>query len=208
MKKLTTVLICIVLVISALALSSCNIISDLNNAVKYPDSYLLSYEITSDDGIVSTVTKAVDEDGNVYYMDTDKESIYILDGSSYIRYEKKNGEFVKTSGAKLTKTAMENETKAINTYAEKSKDSFMPTAKQESDTEMLGRSCKVYKLGVGNENTGSYTYYYVDSETGICLGTEVKNTALGNNVAYNGKSFICTEFYTENVPAVSKMIVK
>ena len=209
MKKVFTILTCVVLAISALALSSCGVLSELKDAVKYPDSYRLSYEITSADGRVTTVTKAVDKNGNVYYAESDNETVYILEGSAYVRYEKNSdGVFEKTSGSKLTKKAVEAETSGINTYAEESKKQFMPTAKQENNTEILGRDCEVYKLGVGNESNSSYHYYYVDAQTGICLGVEVKNTALGNSVAHDGDSFVCVEFITDNVEDILGMIVK
>lgn len=209
MKRILALILCVVLGVSALALSSCNIISDLANAVTYPDSYLLSYEVTNADGTIFTITKMVDDNGNVYYRNADVEIVYILEGSGYVKYEKNEmGEFARTSDTKLTKTAMDNETKEICSYAEKSLNKFMPTATQEADAEMLGRVCEVYKIGVGDEDNSSYHYYFVDNETGICLGMEVKNTALGSNVPHNGESFICTEFTVGNVYNIEDVISK
>ena len=207
MKSITKPLICGALIVMGLLLCSCGILSNLNDAVQYPEAYTLSYEVTSENGTVTTITKTVDENGNIYYRNADTEIAYIAEGSSYIKYEKKSdGSYSKMSSNKLTKKAVENETAGIKTYAEESKKQFMPTAKQENDAEMLGRACEVYKLGVGTENNSSYTYYYVDKETGICLGVETHNTALGESVAYNGEGFTCIEFSTENIADISNMI--
>lgn len=209
MKRVFPLIVCFVMIASAFVLSSCDIVSDLSNAVRYPETYSLSYEITTEEGTIFTVTKTVDSDGNVYYRNADEETIYILEGSGYIRYENNNdGRFEKTSGVKLTKSVVETETAGINEYAEKSKDKFIPTASKESDTEKLGRVCEVFKLGVGTEDNSSYTYYYVDKETGICLGIETKNTALGTSLPHNGEGFICVSFELENVQDVSALIAE
>lgn len=207
MKRGLAWIVCTLLAACALSLCSCNTLSELQNAVRYPDAYTLSYEVTDSEGTVTTVTKTVDANGNVYYKDATKEAVYILDGSSYVRYQKNaEGIFEKLSDSKLSKKAVEAETAGIDTYAQESKMQFMPTAKQESDAEMLGRTVHVYKLGVGSESTGSYHYYYVDKETGICLGIEVKNAALGQQLPDDGESFICVVFETENVQSVWDMI--
>lgn len=86
MKKIISILICLLLAILTPVLASCNIISQLQDAaVKYPESYSLSYEVTSAEGTIFTVTKTIDENGNVYYRNADKETLYILDGSGYGR---------------------------------------------------------------------------------------------------------------------------
>lgn len=204
MKK---IIVCLLTICALLSFASCSMLSDLNTAVKYPDAFSITYEVTSSDGTISTIKKTVDENGNVFYKDSTHEVIYLLEASSYVKYEKNaDGVFVKHSGEKYTKKAVEEATSGIKAYAEESKNKFMPTATQESDTEMLDRTCEVYKLGVGTENNSSYTYYYVDKETGICLGTETKNTALGNTVAYNGERFMCTEFLVDNIDDISKLI--
>ena len=204
MKK---IIVCLLTICALISFASCGMLSDLNTAVKYPDAYSITYEVTASDGTIITVKKTVDENGNVFYKDSTHEVIYLLEASSYVKYEKNaDGVFAKYSDEKYTKKAVEETTSGIKAYAEESKNKFMPTAKQESDTEMLGRTCAVYKLGVGTENNSSYTYYYVDKKTGICLGTETKNTAMGNTVAYDGERFMCTEFLVDNIDDISKLI--
>ena len=204
MKK---IIVCLLAICALLSFASCGKLSDLNTAVTYPDEYSITYEVTASDGTISTIKKSVDKNGNIFYKDATHEVIYLRDSSSYVKYEKTaDGVFVKNSDEKYTKKAAEEATSEIKAYTEESKNKFMPTAKQESDTEMFGRSCEVYKLGVGTENNSSYTYYYVDKETGICLGTKTKNTALGNEVAHDGASFMCIEFLVDNVDDISKLI--
>lgn len=207
MKKASTLLACVLLAVCALSLCSCNVLSGLQNAVRYPDAYTLSYEVTDAQGVVTTVTKTVDTNGNVYYKDASGEAVYIPDGDAFVKYQKNaEGIFEQLSDSKLTKKAVEAETAGIDAYAKESAKQFMPTATQEADTEKLGRACHVYSVGVGSETTGSYHYYYVDVETGICLGVEVKNAALGQNLPYDGESFICVVFETENVQNVAEYV--
>lgn len=204
MKKLMVYLLAF---FQLIALCSCNTLSDLNNVVKYPDSYSLAYEVTSSDGIICTVKKAVDESGNVYYKDSDKEIIFILKDSYYIKYEKNDdGAFIANTNEKYTKKAVEEATDGIKHYAEQSKNKFMPTAKQEDDTQLLGRTCEVFSLGVGTENNNSYTYYHIDKETGICLGVQTKNTVFGQTASSERESFICTELSFTNVDVISKLV--
>ena len=209
MKKMITILVCMTLLVATLSLSSCHILGDLMGAVQYPEVYSLTYEVTSADGLIHTVTKTVDKNGNIYYRDADTEAVYLREGSGFAKYIKNDfGTFEKTSDVKLTESAVESETAGICTYAEKSLHKFMPTAGQEANVEMLGRVCEVYRLGVGTESNSSYTYYFVDAETGICLGTEVRNTALGTSVPHQGEGFICTEFVVDHMIDVSHMIEK
>jgi len=209
MKKLRVIALCVVLIVSLLAMSSCGVIRELIGAVEYPDVYSLTYEITQADGTVHTITKTVDEDGNVYLKTADQERLYLKDGKNYTLYEKdENGVFVSSGDEKYTAKAVDEATSAIGDYAEQSKNKLMPTAKKSGEDEISGRSCEIYKLGVGNDDNGAYYYYFVDTETGICLGLEIHQTAMGYEVEGNGETFVCTEFITENVEDLSLLIQK
>ncbi len=200
MKKRIFVFICAVVAIAMLMLSSCSIIGDLRNAVEYPSVYTLSYVVTTSDGSIYTVTKTVDNNGSVYYKDLDTEKLYINDNGSYTLYERnEEGTFVASGEEKYTKKVVDEETSGISEFAEASKMKLMPTAKNEGMETVVGRSCDVYKLGVGNDDNGAYYYYYVDAETGICLQLEARHSALGQDVTVDSDTFICTEFITENV---------
>lgn len=52
---------------------------------KLPEQYFISYEVAGEDGVVETISKAVDLQGNIYYKN-EKEYLFIWDGSNYILY--------------------------------------------------------------------------------------------------------------------------
>ena len=81
MKRGLTWIVCALLAACALSLCSCNTLSELQNAVRYPDTYTLSYEVTDSEGTVTTVTKTVDANGNVYYKDAVKIALVRKCGS-------------------------------------------------------------------------------------------------------------------------------
>lgn len=207
MKRTASIILCAVLALTALMLSSCGVITELINSVNYPDSYSLTYEVTTAEGSIYTLTKTIDKNGNVYIKTEDKEQLYLNDNGKYTLYEKnEDGEFVTTDDQKYTKKSVEEATSAIDQYAKESQNKLMPTAKNAGEGEVAGRTCDVYKLGVGGDNNGAYYYYFVDTETGICLGVEVQQTALGQELDYDGESFVCTELITENVEDLSTKI--
>ena len=199
-KRRFLLTLCLFLGIATFTLSSCGIISKLENAVVYPESYSITYEITSKSGVVTTITKTVDALGNVYVCSSEEEKLFINDNGVYTLYRKsESGIFEEQTTERYTKNKVEELTAEIKTYAEESKKQFMPTAKKENQSEVLSRTCDVYKLGVGTQNNSAFYYYYVDVQTGICLQLEVKHTALGQEVAHNTETYVCVEFITENV---------
>ncbi|MBQ7356785.1 MAG: hypothetical protein IJW66_05210 [Clostridia bacterium] len=209
MKRKILLFVTFSLLFAVFALSSCGILSKLNGAVKYPDAYSITYEVTSGDGRICTVKKTVDADGSVYVKSGDVERVYINDNGKYTLYERSEmGDFEAVGNDRYTETAVKAETAVIEPYAEETKKQFIPTAKLDGEGEILGRACDVYKIGVGTENNSSYYYYYVEREYGICLSLEVKNTALGEEVASNSETFICTEFITEGIEDLSNLISK
>lgn len=56
-----------------------------------------------------------------------------------------------------------------------------------------------YKLGVNILAASFYHVYYVDRESGVCLGVEVQNTVFGTATAANEETFICKEFITSGI---------
>jgi len=209
MKKLLSIVICIISLFGIFTLSSCEKLEELENAVNYPDAYSITYEITNADGTIHTITKTVDENGSVYIKTADTEKLFIKNDDSYTLYEKNtDGKFVAESDKKYTEKVVNETCAEFEKYADESKNKFMPTAKKDGEDELAGRKCEIYKLGVGTENNSAYYYYYVDIETGICLGVKVKQTALGNEIEHEGDSFICKEFITANIEDLSDKISK
>ena len=53
---------------------------------------------------------------------------------------------------------------------------------------------------------GDLFSYYVDKETGICLGYESGMSAAGFDLGADSDVFRCTEFVTENVASLRAMV--
>ena len=207
MKKLVALFTCAIALIATLAFSSCSIMKNLENAVIYPESYSITYEVTTAEGIVKSLTKTVDANGNVYTNNGENEQLFINQNGTYTLYERnETGAFVINESQKYTKKVVDEKTADINKYSEESKKQFMPTAKLSGSDFVLGRECDVYKIGVGGKNNSAYYYYYADKLTGICLKLDVKHTALGQEVPHNTEVFVCTFFCTENVQDLSALI--
>jgi hypothetical protein len=66
----------------------------------------------------------------------------------------------------------------------------------------------VYKIGVNLLAVSFFHYYYVDQQTGVCLGVEAINTVFGNEEKANEESFICTEYLTANIEDLENRIAK
>lgn len=204
-----SIVICMITIATSFGLISCDIAESINNSVVYPESYSITYEITSADGVITTVTKTVDANGNVYINNANEEKLYIKENNTYYLYKKdENGIFTTLGYIKYTKEAVDKATADITKYSEESKNQFVPTAKLDGESTVAGRRCNIYKLGVGGDNNNAYYYYHIDAETGICLELEVSMTALGSSVEYDGETFICTEFITDNIDDLSILISK
>ena len=202
----------LVLVLVGAALASfvgCNLpsVSDVVDMVTYPEQYSIAYEVESKDGTVTTVQKIVDGEGNVYFKSGTTELLYIKDGNQYTEYVKNaSSDFEKNAGNTYVQTYVAQMTKQFSDYAEMSRNQMMPTAKKSGTTEVLGRKCFVYTITVGGDKTGVHYSYYVDSDTGICLGYESGMSAVGFDLGADGDVFRCTEFVTENVVSLQTLV--
>ena len=211
MKKIISIALILVLVfaLTAVSLSSCGIISKVENAVNYPDACSITYEITTPEGLIHTVTKTVDANGNIYFKSIDTEKLFINDGGAYTVYTKDaNGSFASVEGAKYTREAVEKELEIFEFYAEQTTNKFIPTARKVDTKEVAGRTADVYKIGVNLLAVSFFHYYYVDQETGVCLGVEAINTVFGNEEKTNEERFICVEYVTENIENLENKITK
>ena len=88
MKKLVALFTCAIALIATLAFSSCSIMKNLENAVIYPESYSITYEVTTAEGIVKSLTKTVDANGNVYTNNGENEQLFINQNGTYTLYER------------------------------------------------------------------------------------------------------------------------
>ena len=190
-----------------MGLASCGIIDKVENAVVYPDTYSITYEITTVEGLIHTVIKTVDASGNIYYKSIDEEKLFINNDGAYTFYKKNSdGDFGKVDGARYTAEAVEKELEPFDSYAKRTTDKFIPTARSIGETTVTGRAADTYRLGVNLFAVSFYHVYYVDQATGICLGVDVVNTVFGSEAKDNEETFVCVEFVTENIEDLEKMV--
>ncbi len=207
MKKIVSLII--TLALTAMALASCGIIEKVEKAVTYPDTYSITYEITTTEGLIHTITKTVDATGNIYFKSINDEKLFINNNGSYTLYKKNtNGEFAAVEGAKYTAEAVEKELALFDSYAKQTTDKFIPTARHTGEATVAGKTADTYKIGVNLLAVSFYHVYYVDQATGICLGVDVVNKTFGNETKDNEETFVCVEFVTENIEDLSNKIEK
>ena len=207
MKKILSLII--TLALTTMALASCGIINKVENAVTYPETYSITYEITTPEGLIHTMTKTVDQNGNVYFKTTGEEQLFLNDNGSYTLYEKNtDGVFAEVEGAKYTREAVENEVALFDQYAKQTTNKFIPTARRAGESTVAGRGADTYKLGVNLLAVSFHHFYYVDQKTGVCLGVDVVNKTFGNETADNEETFVCVEFITENIENLENKIQK
>ena len=198
--KILKTFVCIISAFSLLLLSSCGIIEKVENTVTFPDSYSITYEITTAEGLIHTVTKTVDASGNVYLGSKEGEQLFLNENGTYTLYKRNDGgSFAKVEGAKYTKEAMERELSPFDAYAMQTTNKHIPTARRIGETAVAEREVDTYRLGVNLLAVSFYHVYYVDRATGVCLGVDVVNTVFGNETKDNEETFICTEYKTENI---------
>ena len=209
MKNFVRVLVLILVGAALTSFVGCNLpsVSDVVDMVIYPEQYSIAYEVESKDGTVATVKKIVDGEGNVYFKSGTTELLYIKDGNQYTEYVKnESGDFEKNADSTYMQTYVVQKTNQFSDFAEMSRNQMMPTAKKSGTAEVLGRKCFVYTITVGGDKTGVHYSYYVDSDTGICLGYESGMSAVGFDLGADGDVFRCTEFVTENVASLRVMV--
>lgn len=211
MKKTILIALSIILTLAlvAVSFSSCGIISKVENAVTYPDTYSITYKITTAEGLIHTLTKTVDSNGNIYFKSIDSEKLFINNSGAYTVYIKNSdGTFAAVEGAKYTREAVEKELELFDSYTEQTTNKFIPTARKTGTKSIAGRTADVYKIGVNLLAVSFFHYYYVDQESGICLGVEAINTVFGNETKANEETFVCVEYVTENIENLENKIIK
>lgn len=214
LKCLTSVLLTGMMAFSSAGCSGnfteTGIAATINNSVTMPDQYRIVYEVESANGVIFTVEKAKDSDGNVYYKSEDEELLFLVDGTNYIQYEKNEAGAFVASDLDVTYNAdhVALATDGFMEYAEKSKEKFMPGMKNDGEQEKLGRTCRIYSVSVGTANTAVTYTCSSDKETGICLGWDETKKVVGNDLDTDSAIFTCTEFITEDVLSLKTLIDK
>ncbi len=160
-----------------------------------PSEYMISYNVTTDDETVScSVTKT--ELGVLIDMGDGDPILFVRakDESGYDMYSKDgDGKFQKVDIGGVTMTdAIVNSSLVsfsgwFTAYTDR-KDGLV----SDGQAEVAGRQCYRYKYTVSDT---SYSMYYADIDTGVCLKYEPFNIE-DKEFDY---TFECTEFKTENI---------
>lgn len=207
LKKL--IALSVSLVILMLTFVGCGATSaeDVINSVTMPTTYSIEYEIESE-GIIKTMKKTVDEEGNIYFLSNETEVLFIKKGSNYSLYERnEEGVFSESNKTQSYNLSYINEyTSEFTEYAEYTKKQFLPTAKNKGTVTYADRECVVYEINVGFSGTGVTYEIYSDSSTGICMYYNSHMSAFGINLPSDDISFKCTSFETKNIDLLTSII--
>ena len=60
----------------------------VNYVARLPEQYFISYEVAKENGVVETISKAVDAEGNVYYKDGE-ENFFRLCHNKWLIFDEK-----------------------------------------------------------------------------------------------------------------------
>ena len=178
------------------------------NVVTIPEQYSITYEVESAEGVVYTVQKIKDADGNIYFRSSEEELLFLANGNNYILYQPDgSGNFsADDQNVLYNSTYVETATGKFMEYAEKSQKQFIPGMESTGDQIVSGRECAVYTVETGVANFSVVYQLYVDQETGICLGWEEEKAISGHELEADGEVFRCTEFLTGNIPSLTALL--
>ena len=177
-------------------------------SIHFPQQYSITYEIESPEGRIYTIQKTKDGNGNIYFHSDEEELLFLADGDNYILYRSdENGKFsADDPDALYNDTYVETATEKFMEYAGKSQTQFIPGMESTDEQTISGRDCDVYRIETGAGNFSVTYQFYVDNETGICLGWEEGKEISGYELEADGEVFRCTEFLTENIPSLTSLL--
>lgn len=166
--------------------------------VELPDTYFISYEVSDPAGVVRIVSRARDAEGNIYYRTEDAELLLLMEGGSFIRYDRTDGEFVRQDGEVYRLSYVEELTKDFDEYLDKASLMTDGVSTLVGEEKIAGRTCDVYSVTVQFANFAQTFRYSIDRETGICLKLDSDKNISG--VELDGEEgFSCVRFDTEGI---------
>ena len=182
-------------------MSTSEVPENIPKTAMMPEQYSITYEIESSEGVIYTIQKTKDADGNIYFRSSEEELLFLTDGNNYILYQSDgSGNFsADDRDALYNTTYVDTVTEKFMEYAEKSKKQFIPGMGSTEEQIVSGRKCAVYTVETGAAN-------FVDKETGICLGWEEVKAISGHELETDDEVFRCTEFLTENIPFLTTLL--
>lgn len=173
-------------------------LTDLLELVDLPAEYLISYEIL-ENGVIRTITKGQDKNGNIYYCSGSEECYYALEEGRYRLYKPdENGIFAADTSALYTAEHIDTTTSEFNEYLEQSNMQYNGVASLTGTEEIAGRTCDVYQFEVTVINFSNHYKLAIDQETGACMLWQQITDVSGHVTSQSG-SFQCVQFTTKNV---------
>lgn len=198
-KILSGVIACIAIVGCLAGLSGCagaDRYVQIIESVKLPDVYYIEYEITGEDGTVTTLAKGIDAKGNIYYRNADAEYIFAVDGKNYKTYGKSSGAWAEASET-VNGHYVDELTKDFKKDVEKSREQFLGSYKKSGEKTFLDRSCDVYSLELKIVNFTQDYELVVDRDTGVCMS--FYGTSSVNSKETQKSGFECVSYRTEDL---------
>ena len=166
--------------------------------VELPDTYFISYEVSDSAGVVRTISRARDAEGNIYYRTGEAELLFLMENGSYVRYDRADGGFVRQDGEKYRLSYVEELTKDFDEYLDKASLMTGGVSTLAGEEEIAGQTCDVYSVTVQFANFEQTFRYSVDQETGVCMRQESDKNISG--VELDGaEGFSCVRFDTEQI---------
>lgn len=165
-------------------------------AVKIPEVFYIEYEITGEDGTVTTLAKGTDPNGNIYYRNSDAEYVFAVDGKNYRTFRKADGEWTDTAET-VNGHYIDELTKDFGKNAEKGRDQFLGSYKKSGESAFLDRNCDAYSLELKIVNFTQSYELIVDKDTGVCMS--FYGTSAVNSKETQKTGFECVSFRTEGL---------
>lgn len=167
--------------------------------ISFPEEYLISYDVSLEDGTIITITKGRDAQGNIYYRDADTEAVFVKSGTAYQFYTmNKDGELQEEKSSKYKEEYVEKATKDFLDCAKQNSIMASGSAKDEGTIVIAERECNYYSVSVGFANFVQTYEYAFDQKTGICLA-KAEQKSISGHTSENNEGFVCTEFKTTDV---------
>lgn len=162
---------------------------------KLPEQYFISYEVAGEDGVVETISKAVDLQGNIYYKN-EKEYLFIWDGSNYILYFWEDGKPTEQTDKKYQSVYIEELTKDFDEYVKKANLNTGGISEYAGEGMVCDRHCSLYTITLNVINFEQKYQFAVVQENGVCLEWKSEKNISGHEEPGDG-NFCCVRFDTE-----------
>lgn len=171
-----------------------------NYSVTFPEQYFIEYDVTSEDGVITTVSEAIDEEGRIY-VKNEEEYLFIPEENGYTCYQNKDGKFIRQENERYQLSYIKDLMEEFDDYTKDGVILSADNGNYTGTTDILGRTCDVYEITLDIASNFRQNFkYYIDQETGICMGRTSEKSIAG--FEEQEEEFMCTQFETEAVDLI------